>query len=76
MEKNNRQRAREILFYQDITRIRWNGNQSILAENGYGAQIGRPHIGFGLVISKDSYMPVMGYPVRGSSPDKQLLEKQ
>ncbi|MDO8728012.1 MAG: hypothetical protein Q7J35_18320 [Candidatus Methanoperedens sp.] len=57
-------------FYQDITRIRWNGNQSILAENGYGAQIGRPHIGFGLVLSKDSYMPVMGYPVRGSSPDK------
>ncbi|MCG2736675.1 MAG: hypothetical protein L6282_09820 [Candidatus Methanoperedenaceae archaeon] len=57
-------------FYQDITRIRWNGNQSILAENGYGAQIGRPHIGFGLVVSKDSYMPVMGYPVRGSSPDK------
>ncbi len=33
-------------FYQDITRIRWNGNQSIFAENGYGAQIGRPHIGF------------------------------
>jgi len=57
-------------FYQDITRIRWNGNQSILAENGYGAQIGRPHVGFGLVVSKDSYMPVMGYPVRGSSPDK------
>jgi transposase len=57
-------------FYQDITRIRWNGEKSILAENGYGAQIGRPHIGFGLVISKDSYMPVMGYPVRGSSPDK------
>ena len=53
-------------FYQDITRIRWNGNQSILAENGYGAQIGRPHVGFGLVVSKDSYMPVMGYPVRGS----------
>ncbi len=38
-------------FYQDITRIRWNGNQSILAENGYGAQIGRPHIGFGLRVS-------------------------
>lgn len=57
-------------FYQDITRIRWNGSQSILAENGYGAQIGRPHIGFGLIVSKDSYMPVMGYPVRGSSPDK------
>jgi transposase len=62
-------------FYQDITRIRWNGNQSILAENGYGAQIGRPHIGFGLVISKDSYMPVMGYPVRGSSPDKTTVEE-
>jgi len=57
-------------FYQDITRIRWNGSQTILAEKGYGAQIGRPHIGFGLVVSKDNYMPVMGYPVRGSSPDK------
>ena len=57
-------------FYQDITRIRWNGSQSILAENGYGTQIGRLHIGFGLIVSKDSYMPVMGYPVRGSSPDK------
>jgi len=62
-------------FYQDITRIRWNGNKSIWAENGYGAQIGRPHIGFGLVISKDSYMPVMGYPVRGSNPDKTTVEE-
>src|SRR5659263_602829 len=62
-------------FYQDITRIRWNGDKSILAENGYGAHIGRPHIGFGLVISKDSYMPVMGYPVRGSSPDKTTIEE-
>jgi transposase len=65
----------KYFFYQDITRIRWNGSQSILAENGYGAQIGRPHIGFGLVVSKDSYMPVMGYPVRGSSPDKTTVEE-
>jgi hypothetical protein len=50
-------------FFQDITRIRWNGDQSYWAENGYGAQTGRPHLGFGLVISKDNYMPVMGYPV-------------
>ncbi len=62
-------------FYQDITRIRWNGNQSMWAENGYGAQTGRPHIGFGLIVSKDSYMPVMGYPVRGSSPDKTTVEE-
>jgi transposase len=66
---------KRYFFYQDITRIRWNGEKSILAENGYGAQIGRPHIGFGLVISKDSYMPVMGYPVRGSSPDKTTIEE-
>jgi hypothetical protein len=59
-----------FFFYQDVTRIRWNGNQSLWAENGYGAQTGRPHIGFGLVVSKDNYMPVMGYPVRGSKPDK------
>ncbi len=69
---NERER---YFFYQDITRIRWNGNQSSWAENGYGAQTGRPHIGFGLVVSKDSYMPVMGYPVRGSSPDKTTVEE-
>jgi transposase len=62
-------------FYQDITRIRWNGDQPILAENGYGAKIGRSQIGFGLVISKDSYMPVMGYPVRVSNSDKTTVEE-
>jgi transposase len=63
------------IFYQDITRIKWNGKQSQWAENGYGAQTGRPHIGFGLVVSKDNYMPVMGYPVRGSKPDKTTVEE-
>lgn len=65
----------QFFFYQDITRIRWNGNQSQWAENGYGAQTGRPHIGFGLIVSKDSLMPVMGYPVRGSKPDKTTIEE-
>ncbi len=65
----------KYFFYQDITRIRWNGNQSMWAEYGYGAQTGRPHVGFGLVVSRDSYMPIMGYPVRGSSPDKTTVEE-
>jgi transposase len=64
-----------FFFFQDITRIRWNGDQSYWAENGYGAQTGRPHLGFGLVISKDNYMPVMGYPVRGSNPDLTTVEE-
>jgi hypothetical protein len=62
-----------FFFFQDITRIRWNGDQSYWAENGYGAQTGRPHLGFGLVISKDNYMPVMGYPVRGSNPEAHVV---
>jgi len=65
----------KFFFYQDITRIRWNGNQSQWAENGFGAQTGRPHIGFGLIVSRDSLMPVMGYPVRGSKPDKTTVEE-
>ena len=51
-------------FYQDITRIRWNGQENEIAERG------RPHIGFGILVSRDHYMPLAGYPVRGSSPDK------
>ena len=57
------------LFFQDITRIRWNGKTNYYAENGHGKQSGRPHIGFGLVVSKDNYMPIMGYPVRGLHHD-------
>lgn len=64
-----------FIFYQDITRIKLNGKQSQWEENGYGAQTGRPHIGFGLIVSKDNYMPVVGYPVRGSKPDKTTVEE-
>jgi hypothetical protein len=64
-----------FFFYQDITRIRWNGDVSFWAENGYGAQAGRPHIGYGLVVSRDNHMPVMGYPVRGSKTDKTTVEE-
>jgi transposase len=59
----------KYLFFQDITRIRWNGGKNYYAENGHGATNGRPHIGFGLIVSKDNYMPVIGYPVRGSHHD-------
>ena len=57
-------------FYQDITRIRWNGSGNEFAQRGYGSQVGRPHVGFGLLVSRDNYMPLAGYPVRGSNPDK------
>lgn len=57
------------LFFQDITRIKWNGGNTYYAENGHGKQSGRPHLGFGLVVSKDNYMPILGYPVRGSHHD-------
>lgn len=57
------------LFFHDITRIKWNGGTNYYAENGHGMQSGRPHIGFGLVVSKDNYMPIMGYPVRGLHHD-------
>ena len=65
----------KFFFYQDITRIRWNGDQTCWAEKGYGAQTGRPHLGFGLVISKYNHMPVMGYPVRGSHPDSTTIKE-
>lgn len=63
------------LFFQDITRIKWNGNKNYYAENGHGMQSGRPHIGFGLIVSKDSYMPVMGYPVRGLHHDTTTVKE-
>jgi len=63
------------LFFQDITRIKWNGKTNYYAENGHGKQSGRPHIGFGLVVSKDNYMPVMGYPVRGLHHDTTTIKE-
>jgi len=61
--------CQRYLFFQDITRIKWNGSKTYYAENGHGKQSGRSHIGFGLIVSKDNYMPIMGYPVRGSHND-------
>ena len=65
----------KYFFYQDVTRIKWNGNESFWAEKGYGTQKGRPHIGFGLVVSKDNYMPIIGYPVRGSHHDTTTIRE-
>ena len=61
--------SERYLFFHDITRIKWNGGKNYYAENGYGKQNGRLHIGFGLVVSKVNYMPIIGYPVRGSHND-------
>lgn len=44
-------------FYQDITRIRWNGNENELAERGYSAQTGMPHIGLGPSRQKTDISP-------------------
>ena len=34
----------KFLFFQDITRIRWNGGTNYYADNGHGMQNGRPYI--------------------------------
>lgn len=60
---------KRFFFFHDITRIKWNGGKNFYAEPGHGKQSGRMHLGFGLVVSKDNFMPVMGYPVRGSHHD-------
>jgi len=63
------------LFFHDVTRIKWNGGKTYYAEKGHGKQSGRMHMGFGLVVSKDNYMPIMGYPVRGSHHDTTTVEE-
>ena len=63
------------LFFHDITRIKWNGGKNFYAEPGHGKQSGRMHIGFGLIVSKDNYMPIMGYPVRGSHHDTTTVKE-
>ena len=65
----------KFLFFQDVTRIKWNGGRTYYAEKGHGMQNGRYHIGFGLIVSKDNYMPVMGYPVRGSHHDTSTINE-
>lgn len=62
-------------FYQDITRIGWNGGETWWAEKGYGEQIGRLHVGFGLLVSKENHMPILGYPVKGSMTDKTTVKE-
>jgi len=49
-------------FFQDVTRIQWNGSPTYWAQRGYGKQPGRMHLGFGLIVSNKNYMPIMGYP--------------
>jgi len=39
MEENNSNEPERYFFYQDITRIRWNGDQSILAETDMGLKL-------------------------------------
>lgn len=56
-------------YYQDVTRIRYNGNHCPLAERGYGAVATRPHVGFALVTGRKHQFPATGLPVAGSRPD-------
>lgn len=67
--------SQRYLFFQDITRIKWNGGKTYYGEDGYGKQSGRSHIGVGLVVSKDNYMPIMGYPVRGLHHDTSTVRE-
>ena len=63
------------LFFQDITRIKWNGKGTYYASKGHGIQNGKYHIGFGLVVSRDNYMPILGYPVRGCIHDTSTVKE-
>lgn len=67
--------SERYFFFQDITRIQWNGNPSYWAQRGYGKQPGRLHLGFGLIVSDKNYMPIMGYPVRGSKHDSTTIQE-
>lgn len=67
--------SERYFFFQDITRIQWNGSPSYWAQNGYGKQPGRSHLGFGLIVSNNNYMPIMGYPVRGSKHDSTTIQE-
>lgn len=67
--------SERYFFFQDITRIHWNGSPSYWAQRGYGEQPGRLYLGFGLIVSDNSYMPIMGYPVRGSKHDSTTIQE-
>jgi len=68
-------RDSRLFFFNDVTRIRYNGKQNYWAENGYGAQTGRPHIGYGLIISRNNLMPVLSFPIRGSHIDTTTVQE-
>jgi len=63
------------LFFQDITRIEWHGKKTHYAGKGHGACNGKYHVGFGLLVSRDNFMPVMGYPVRGPHHDSTTIKE-
>ena len=62
-------------YFQDVTRIKWNGSPTFWAQRGYGKQPGKTHLGFGLIVSSENFMPVMGYPVRGSKHDSTTVRE-
>jgi transposase len=69
----NIRKERSYLYY-DITRIRYYGKKCPFAEEGYGKERGKTHVGFGLVTSRSSRFPYMAFPVYGSHPDSTTLE--
>ena len=57
-------------FYYDVARIRYHGTNCPLAEQGYGPIAkGRPHIGFGLVTSRNNHFPIYSTTIKGSIHD-------
>lgn len=56
-------------FYQDVTRIKYNGDLCEWAEPGHGPERGKSYIGFGLMISRDYGLPLQAFPIRGSQTD-------
>ncbi len=62
-------------FFHDITRMRWNGDETYCAERGHGPAVGRPHTAFGLLVSSEHYFLVAGYPIRGSKPGRTTVSE-
>lgn len=62
-------------FYYDVARIRYNGSSCPLAERGYGPKDkGRPHVGFGLITSRQNHFPIFSMTIKGSIHDSKTFK--
>ncbi len=64
----------KYFVYYDVCRIRYNGSRCEWAEHGYGPDdMGRPHVGIGLVTGRNNHFPLMSMTVKGSLHDSRTL---